>query len=701
MTIRPFRLINSANRNAKLSRFQAAPKFPDVTTHTLFIFVALVSMLLLAMPACAAGSKRLSASPTSLSFPSQTVGTTSSSQSVTLTNTSGRTVTLQSVSVSNSAFVISGWNGQTTLSPSGTLQLRVAFNPSAEGSTSGTLTVTATAAANASIALSGVGASSQPAPTVSISISPTSASLQVGTTAQFSAAVSGTTNTAVTWKVNGVTGGSSTVGTISSGGVYTAPASVPSGGSVSVSAQSVADTTKSASATVLISSAPTAVSVSISPTSASVQGGQTKQFSATVSGTTNTSVNWFVNGTQGGSATYGTISSSGLYTAPACPSSSNVTVAAVSAYDSSASANSSVSLSSASATSGDYYVASNGSDSNDGSACHPWASIQKAASSATAGAKVHVGPGTYYITSAIKTSNSGTSSQPISFISESRWGAKIVANAAIDSCWLNSGSYVTIEGFDITESSGGSCRIGLLNYASNVRLLSNRVHDLTRASAIVNCDGNAGAAGIDTYSSTASNVDIIGNIVGHIGNASNHSGVYIQGIYTAMQNVRVRNNIVYQAMSFGINMGAYSSSNSIANNTVFANGYGGIWVGGSATSATVTHNIVYNNNNTGIDGSYAPSSNQYLNNLVTGQSTNWNLASGASHSGGVTSSPQFVYYMPDGTGDYHLSSGSPAVNAGTSQSAPANDFDDGPRPMGGAYDIGAYEYGAPAAAWPW
>ena len=538
--------------------------------------------------------------------------------------------------------------------------------------------------------------------TIGVAISPTSAALQVGKSQQFRATVSGTTNAAVTWKVNGITGGNSTVGTISTAGFYTAPSAVPSGGSVSVRAQSVADTTKSAAATVLISAtSTTAVSVSISPTSASVLGGQTKQFTATVSGTTNTSVHWFVNGTQGGSASYGTISSGGLYAAPACPSTSNVTVAAVSAYDSSVSANSSVSLSSASAATGDYYVASNGSDSNNGSACSPWATIQKAASAATAGAKVHVGPGTYYITSAIKTSNSGTSSQPISFISQSRWGAKIVANATIDSCWVNSGSYVNIEGFDITESSGGSCRIGLLNYASNVRLLSNRVHDLTKASAIVNCDGNAGAAGIDTYSSSASNVDIIGNVVGHIGNPSNHSCVYVQGIYTAMQNVRVRNNIVYQAMSFGINMGSYSSSNSIANNTVFANAYGGIWVGGSATNAAVTNNIVYNNNNTGIDGSYAPSTNQYYNNLVTGQSTNWNLASGASHSGDITSSPQFIYYMPDGTGDYHLSSGSPAVNAGTSQSAPTNDFDNGPRPVNGAYDIGAYEYGAPAATWSW
>jgi hypothetical protein len=65
--------------------------------------------------------------------------------------------------------------------------------------------------------------------------------------------VSGTTNTGVTWKVNNITGGSSTVGTISSSGLYTAPSTAPSGGTVTVTAVSSYDSTKSASATLSIS----------------------------------------------------------------------------------------------------------------------------------------------------------------------------------------------------------------------------------------------------------------------------------------------------------------------------------------------------------------------------------------------------------------------------------------------------------------
>jgi hypothetical protein len=73
---------------------------------------------------------------------------------------------------------------------------------------------------------------------------------------QFTASVTGTTNTAVTWQVNGVTGGSAAAGTIDANGNYTAPGAVPAPANVTVSAVSQADVTKSGSATVTIQ-APT------------------------------------------------------------------------------------------------------------------------------------------------------------------------------------------------------------------------------------------------------------------------------------------------------------------------------------------------------------------------------------------------------------------------------------------------------------
>ena len=53
---------------------------------------------------------------------------------------------------------------------------------------------------------------------------------------QFTATVTNTTDTAVTWQVNGVTGGNATVGTINSSGLYTAPAVIPNPASVTITA---------------------------------------------------------------------------------------------------------------------------------------------------------------------------------------------------------------------------------------------------------------------------------------------------------------------------------------------------------------------------------------------------------------------------------------------------------------------------------
>ena len=140
----------------------------------------------------------------------------------------------------------------------------------------------------------------QRADAVAVAVAPVTAALLAGAQQQFAAAVTGTSNTAVIWSVQESGGGS-----VSTTGLYTAPATA---GTFHVRATSVADPTKSASATVTV----TAVSVAISPTSASLSTGATRQFTATVSGTSNTAVTWSV--LEGGG---GTVSATGLYTAPA------------------------------------------------------------------------------------------------------------------------------------------------------------------------------------------------------------------------------------------------------------------------------------------------------------------------------------------------------------------------------------------------
>ena len=96
--------------------------------------------------------------------------------------------------------------------------------------------------------------SSSPSTTVpiAVSISPSSASLPVQSTQHFKATVTGTINTSVQWEVNRVAGGNSSVGTISSTGLYTAPAVVPAQPTVQVSAVSQANNSISASASLTI-----------------------------------------------------------------------------------------------------------------------------------------------------------------------------------------------------------------------------------------------------------------------------------------------------------------------------------------------------------------------------------------------------------------------------------------------------------------
>ena len=170
---------------------------------------------------------------------------------------------------------------------------------------------------------------------VFVNITPHSATVPVENQKQFAAAVTGNANQAVTWDVNGAIGGNAAVGFIDSiSGLYTAPAAVPTPATVTIHATSKAVAAAAGSASVTITTPPPPVAITISPLIATVRAGRTQRFTASVKNTANTAVTWRVNGVARGNSTVGTISSAGLYTAPAAvPSPANVTVMAVSAAD--------------------------------------------------------------------------------------------------------------------------------------------------------------------------------------------------------------------------------------------------------------------------------------------------------------------------------------------------------------------------------
>ena len=153
-----------------------------------------------------------------------------------------------------------------------------------------------------------------PVMVTSVSVSPATTVLNASAQSNFSAAVQGVGgfSQAVAW--------SAQRGSITSAGVYTAPAT---GGSDVVTAKSVQTPTVLATAAVTVVAPATVSSVTVSPATLSMAAGAQTAFTATVAGTGSYSsaVTW--------AAQLGTITSAGVYTAPAGGGSDVVTATSV------------------------------------------------------------------------------------------------------------------------------------------------------------------------------------------------------------------------------------------------------------------------------------------------------------------------------------------------------------------------------------
>ncbi len=97
-------------------------------------------------------------------------------------------------------------------------------------------------------------------------VPPSSASIETGESYALTACVTGTANTQVTWSANGVVGGNSTIGFITPGGVYTAPSTSP--GSVTITATSSQDQSKTGSFIISVAAAAVPTLTSIDPMTA-------------------------------------------------------------------------------------------------------------------------------------------------------------------------------------------------------------------------------------------------------------------------------------------------------------------------------------------------------------------------------------------------------------------------------------------------
>ncbi len=187
----------------------------------------------------------------------------------------------------------------------------------------------------------GGGSSSGTATVTSVTISPTSANVQINTSFELAATVklsntTSTTSTAVTWQVNGIAGGNSSIGTIVNSssddqvGVYTAPSVTPTtnNGQVNITATAPQDPSSTTNTTVVTSN--TAVitvgvgqGLQVSPTAATVPAGGSFQFSALLNSVADSNAHWSVSSSNANCATsscFGSIDAiTGLYIAPPSP----------------------------------------------------------------------------------------------------------------------------------------------------------------------------------------------------------------------------------------------------------------------------------------------------------------------------------------------------------------------------------------------
>ena len=353
----------------------------------------------------------------------------------------------------------------------------------------------------------------------------------------------------------------------------------------------------------------------------------------------------------------------------------------------------------------DYYVSRTGDDRHDGSRGRPWRTLRHAASHAGPGSMVHVAPGHYG--GPLDFRRSGRPGSRIRFVSERRWAARISAHSTGSLGIVQvAGDYVDLDGFDVS-GSGGDGTVGIVVPGSHVRVMRNRVHDVTVA-----CNGDNGGGGIVAGGGLGGygnhDIEVRANLVHDVVGAPTRQCPGVQGIYASVARVLIANNVVYRNAHDCITSWHAASRLTVVNNTAIDCPGAGITIGSGGSGATdrgnvgsvVSNNLVYGNGQGVVetsDGAHrvAPD-NRYLNNLVfhsgSGDLRRGDPPSrGAVVSGTVSSNPRIMGL----DGVYRLKAKSPAIDAGTTTGAPRTDFDGVRRPQGRGIDIGAFEWRQP------
>jgi parallel beta-helix repeat protein len=390
------------------------------------------------------------------------------------------------------------------------------------------------------------------------------------------------------------------------------------------------------------------------------------------------------------------------------------------------------------------FVATDGSDANDGTSAAPWRTLQHAANLVNPGDTIIVRAGNY---TGFYLDRDGTPADRIAFQAES--GVTINQRNATtpDGINLEGADFITIEGFNVV----GMPRTGIRSVINHDVILRNNQLDqngywgiLTGHSEDILIEGNvASRSGIEhgIYVSNSGDNPIIRNniIWGNRANGIHMNGDLSQGgdgiisgalvegnvIYDngvgggsgincdGVQNSIIRNNLIYNTHASGISLyridgGGGSSGNLVVNNTVLvaADGRWVLNIQTGSTGNTVRNNILYSahtfRGSISISSDSLPGFSSDYNVVMSRFTTNggdsvltlaaWRSATGHDMHSLVATADQL--FTDPAAFDFHLAAGSPAVDAGTAQFAPLLDIEGTVRPTGNGIDIGADELGS-------